>query len=269
MFVGLVGNTGRLEEIALLCRARGLGLVLDASHMAGTRWRGRHVGAEADASVFSFQAVKNLPTADSGMICFADSELDTEVRRWTWLGIGKDTYTRTVSSDAYKWHYDVDRLGFKYHGNSIMAAMGLVAIRYVDDDNAYRRKLSAWYDELLEDTVPRVPVRDGCESARHLYQILVARRDEVMLGLNERGIYPGVHYRDNAAYPMYTTARGPCPRAGEASARIVSLPLHLRLTRADVVRVSAALREILTEPRPETGPLRLDRLDQADVRGAP
>src|SRR2546426_11645401 len=76
MFVGLGGNTGRLEEIALLCRSRGLSLVLDASHMAGTRWRGRHVGAEADASVFSFQAVKNLPTADSGMICFADSELD-------------------------------------------------------------------------------------------------------------------------------------------------------------------------------------------------
>src|SRR5260221_465794 len=82
-------------EVARLCRERGLRLILDASHMAGTRLNDRHVGAEVDVSIFSFHAVKNLPTADSGMICFADPTLDTEVRRWTWLGIDKDTYART------------------------------------------------------------------------------------------------------------------------------------------------------------------------------
>lgn len=245
MFVGLGGNTGRLEETARLCRERGLRLILDAAHMAGTRWRGRHVGAEADAAVFSFQAVKNLPTADSGMICFADPELDAEARRWTWVGIDKDTYARTMSRGAYKWHYDVDHVGFKYHGNSIMAAMGLVALKYLDRDNAYRRTLCAWYDEQLDGKVQRIPVRDGCESARHLYQILVEDRDEVMLGLNEHTIYPGVHYQDNATYPMYAWMRGTCPRAEDASARIISLPLHMRLTRGDVVRIHEALREIL------------------------
>jgi dTDP-4-amino-4,6-dideoxygalactose transaminase len=245
MFVGLGGNTGRLAEIAELCRARGLRLILDAAHMTGTRWHGRHVGAEADASVFSFQAVKNLPTADSGMICFADAELDAEVRRWTWVGISKDTYARTTSQGAYKWHYEVDHLGFKYHGNSIMAAMGLVALKYVDQDNAYRRALCAWYDDMLDAKVQRVPVREGCESARHLYQILVDHRDQVMLGLNEYQIYPGVHYRDNATYPMYAFMRGTCPRAQDASARLISLPLHLLLPREGVARVCTALREIL------------------------
>lgn len=246
MFVGLGGNTGRLDEIARLCRARGLHLILDAAHMSGTRWRGHHVGAEADVAVFSFQAVKNLPTADSGMICFTDPELDAEVRKWTWVGISKDTYARTASQGAYKWHYDVDHLGFKYHGNSIMAAMGLVALKYLDKDNAYRRMLCGWYDELLESKVQRVPVRDGCESARHLYQILVDHRDQVMLGLNEYQIYPGVHYRDNTTYPMYASMQGTCPRAHDASARVISLPLHMRLNREDVARIASALRDILT-----------------------
>jgi dTDP-4-amino-4,6-dideoxygalactose transaminase len=245
MFVGLGGNTGRLAEVANLCRERGLRLILDAAHMAGTRWLGRHVGREADVAVFSFQAVKNLPTADSGMICFADPELDAEVRRWTWVGISKDTYARTTSPGAYKWQYDVEHLGFKYHGNSIMAAMGLVALRYLDSDNAYRRTLAAWYDELLDGKVQRVPVRDGCESGRHLYQILVDRRDQVMLSLNEHGIYPGAHYRDNTTYPMYAAMHGTCPRAEEASARVISLPLHMRLSRADVLRIRDALGEIL------------------------
>jgi dTDP-4-amino-4,6-dideoxygalactose transaminase len=179
------------------------------------------------------------------MICFADPELDAEVRRWTWVGISKDTYTRTASEGAYKWHYDVDHLGFKYHGNSIMAAMGLVALKYVDQDNAYRRLLCSWYDELLDGKVQRVPVRDGCESARHLYQILVEDRDQVMLGLNGYQIYPGVHYRDNTTYPMYAAMRGTCPRALDASSRLISLPLHMRLARPDVARISHTLREIL------------------------
>ena len=245
MFVGIGGNTGRLQQIADLCRARGLRLILDASHMAGTRWQGRHVGAEADAAVFSFQAVKNLPTADAGMICFKDAHLDAEVRKWTWLGINKDTYSRTVGGGAYKWHYDVENEGFKYHGNSIMAAIGLVALKYLDQDNAYRRQIASWYDDLLADAVQRVPVASGCESSRHLYQVLADNRDQVMLALHQQQIYPGVHYRDNTIYRTYEYARGSCPRSQEASDRVISLPLHLRLSRAGVERVADGLKQAL------------------------
>ena len=43
MFVGLGGNTGQLAQIADFAHQRGLKLVLDAAHMAGTRLQGRHV----------------------------------------------------------------------------------------------------------------------------------------------------------------------------------------------------------------------------------
>lgn len=250
MYVGMGGNTGRLNEIAELCQRHHLKLILDASHMAGTRLNGKHVGGEADASVFSFQAVKNLPTADSGMICFLEGRLDQEVRKWTWLGIDKDTYSRTLSRGAYKWHYDVVHEGFKYHGNSIMAAMGLVSLKYLDQDNAYRRQIAAWYDELLQDEpkVKRISMAPGCLPSRHLYQVLVENRDEVVLALNDEKIYPGVHYRDNTSYRMYREASGKCPRSMEASEKVISLPLHLRLTYKDVKRVSEALKEIVNRP---------------------
>ena len=94
------------------------------------------MGGGADAAVFSFQAVKNLPTADGGMVCFQDAALDAEARRSSWLGIDKDTFTRTQSGrPGYRWLYDVEHVGFKYHGNSIMAALGLVGLKYLDDDN--------------------------------------------------------------------------------------------------------------------------------------
>ncbi|OGP75029.1 MAG: aminotransferase DegT [Deltaproteobacteria bacterium RBG_16_49_23] len=247
MFVGMGGNTGRLDEIAGICRQHKLKLILDASHMSGTRLRGAHVGGETDVSVFSFQAVKNLPTADSGMICFSDVALDNEVRKWTWLGIDKDTFSRTLAKGTYKWYYEVVHEGFKYHGNSVMAAIGLVSLKYLDQDNAFRRQIAAWYDERLqgESRIQRVPVAPGCLCSRHLYQILVENRDEVMLALNDAKIYPGVHYRDNTLYRMYSYANGSCPHSMEASERVISLPMHLRLTYHDVQRVCDALIEIV------------------------
>ncbi|MGE0866812.1 MAG: DegT/DnrJ/EryC1/StrS family aminotransferase, partial [Vicinamibacterales bacterium] len=245
LFVGLGGNSGRLAEVATLCRDRGLKLILDAAHMSGTRLNGRHVGVEGDVTVFSFHSVKNLPTADGGMICFPDADSDAAVRHWTWLGIDKDTFARTNSDSTYKWYYDVEHVGFKYHGNSIMAGIGMVSLKYLDADNAYRRQLAAWYDEGLAGAaaVEPVAVAPGCESARHLYQVMVDRRDEVMLALNAAQIYPGVHYRDNTLYGMYAD-QPPCPRARRASDRVISLPMHMQLERADVDRVCETLRSI-------------------------
>jgi len=248
VFVGMGGNTGRLPEIVELARECGLKLILDAAHMCGTMLEGRQVGHESDVAVFSFQAIKNWPAADYGMICFADAGLDEEVRKWTWLGINKDTYTRTESQGVYKWYYDVEHPGFKYHGNSIMAGIGLVSLKYVDQDNAYRRQIAAWYEEYLANKpgIDVVPVAPGCLSSRHLFQVMVDDRDEVMAALNTMNVFPGVHYRDNTFYRMYRDAE-PCPNARRASNRLVSLPLHLRLSHRDVRYVSNSLTEVIQQ----------------------
>jgi len=243
MFVGLGGNTGRYEEIVEICRQNKLALILDAAHMAGSRLNGKHVGKDADVSVFSFHAVKNLPTADGGMICFSNPEDDKFVRKLTWLGINKDTYSRTISGGAYKWLYEVEDLGFKYHGNSIMAAIGLVQLKYLDQDNAFRRQIAQWFHNAFKNcsSIRMVPIAPGCESSRHLFQVMVENRDELILALNENKVYPGVHYRDNTEYDMYSYAKGTCPNAQEASRKLLSLPLHLRMTKQDVDTVAGLL----------------------------
>ncbi|MCJ2073096.1 DegT/DnrJ/EryC1/StrS family aminotransferase [Methylobacterium sp. J-030] len=246
VFVGLGGNVGELEQIREICAEHRLRLILDAAHMAGTRFRGVVPGRDADAVVYSFQAVKNLPTADSGMICFNDAEHDKAARQMSWLGIDKDTFTRTNSAGAYKWYYDVPDLGYKDHGNSIMAAIGLVQLRYLDHDNAYRRQIAQWYDELLGSysNIRRVPITAGCESSRHLYQVRVERRDEVLLALNNANIFPGVHYRDNREFSMYDQSVAHCPNASEYSNQVISLPLHLRMSRDDVEYICHHIKTI-------------------------
>lgn len=250
MFVGLGGNIGHYYDIVEICRSNGLKLILDAAHMAGTRYKGTIPGRESDVVVYSFQAVKNLPTGDSGMICFKDGELDTKVRKYGWLGINKDTYTRSTNSGNYKWRYDVEYVGEKAHGNSIMASIGLVQLRYLDRDNAYRRQLAKWYrDELekYEEHIEFVNIPEGCESSTHLFQILVSDRDEMILELNAKEIYVGVHYADNTEYRMYQYAKETCPNAHRISEHTISLPMHLNMKYDDVKFICDAIKSIITE----------------------
>lgn len=244
LFVGIGGNTGHFEEIAKICKENNLKLVLDAAHMAGTRLRGEMPGKQADAIVYSFQAVKNLPTADSGMVCFKEEKLDAIVRKKTWLGINKDTYMRTSSGGTYKWRYDVEYVGNKYHGNSIMAAIGIVQLKHLDRENAYRRQIAQWYTEGFKgygDKIKLVEIPEECESSRHLFQIIVENRDEMMLALNQQEIYPGVHYVDNTEYRMYRYAEGTCPNARYISEHVISLPMHMQLTYEDVQTIIQAV----------------------------
>jgi dTDP-4-amino-4,6-dideoxygalactose transaminase len=242
LFVGIGGNTGQYNEIVNICKKHKLKLILDAAHMSGTfiecpvTKETKHVGHDSDVTVFSFQAVKNLPTADSGMICFNNEDYDNISRKLSWLGIDKDTYQRTNDKGSYKWEYDLVDVGFKYHGNSIMASMALVGLKYLEEDNEYRRKISNKYEkELSKNNIVTIKLHNDCKkSSRHLFQIVVDNRNKFMELLNSNGVYPGVHYRDNTNYRMYEYGKSSCPYSNNISEKLISLPLHINLTDDDV-----------------------------------
>lgn len=259
IFVGFGGSTGRLQDVVALCKERGLRLILDAAHMAGTRYvDGSLPGGDGDADVvvYSFQAVKNLPTGDSGMICCSDGRLDAIVRKRAWLGISKDTYARTVAKDGtYKWKYDVEYVGDKYNGNAIMAGIALAQLPHLDRDNAYRRTLAEWYTKRFEsyaEQIRLVRVPGDCVSSRHLFQIMVADRDGLLMYLNANQVYPGVHYVANTEYRMYDYAKGTCPNADYASEHILSLPMHMRVTFRDVQFICDKVVEYVMDIRDGT-----------------
>ncbi len=247
IFVGYGGRVGKLEQILALCKKHGLHLILDAAHMAGTRVNGVFPGTweGVDVTVYSYQAVKNLPTGDSGMICFADAELDAQCRMVSWMGINKDTYARTTVQGSYKWNYDVDYLGFKYNGNAIMAAIALAQLPYLDEENARRRELVAIYDRVFSQNpkiqIIQTPYPQEC--AYHIYEIAVPDREGLLSELAKNDIYGGVHYRDNTEFSMYRYAQGTCPHAHEISQHLITMPLHLYLTNQDVERIASIVND--------------------------
>lgn len=240
IFVGYGGRVGQLDKVIKLCKKHNLKLILDAAHMSGTRVNGVCPGTwdGVDVAVYSYQAVKNLPTGDSGMICFPDAESDKLARQIAWLGINKDTYARS-NKGTYAWKYDVDYVGYKYNGNAIMAAIALVQLKYLDRDNARRREIVSMYNKGFENNnkIQIVPAPYAEECSYHIYELIVPDRESLLGELARNDIYGGVHYRDNIEYSMYSYAEGTCPNARNISEHIITLPLHMWLTNEEVNKI--------------------------------
>lgn len=246
IFVGYGGRVGQLDKIIEICKKHNLKLILDAAHMSGTRVNGVCPGTwdGVDVTVYSFQAVKNLPTGDSGMICFPNEEDDKLCRQLAWLGINKDTYARS-NKGTYAWKYDVDYVGYKYNGNAIMAAIGQVQLKYLDRDNARRREIVEMYDKAFANNskikIVKAPYHEEC--SYHIYELIVPDREGLLGKLAENDIYGGVHYRDNTEYSMYTYAKGTCPKAHEMSEHLITLPMHMWLTNEEVEKIASIVND--------------------------
>ena len=237
IFVGYGGRVGQLKKILEICKARGLRLILDAAHMSGTRVDGVCPGTwdGVDVTVYSFQAVKNLATGDSGCICWADAESAELNKKLAWCGIDKDTYARS-NKGTYAWKYDIDYVGYKYNGNAIMAAIALTQLKYLDEENQRRRDIVAMYNEGFKNNpkIRIIPAPYPDECSYHLYELAVPDREDLLNKLSEIGINCGVHYRDNTEYSVYAYANGTCPNAHEISQHLITMPLHMWLTDEDV-----------------------------------
>jgi dTDP-4-amino-4,6-dideoxygalactose transaminase len=231
------------EDFLIICeklKEWGIPVIEDCAHAMGSFYpkTNMRVGSHPDnISCFSFQAVKNLPTADSGAIVVPDLSVFENVNRLSWLGIDKSTYSRT-SSDLYKWKYSVPEIGWKYNPNDIMACIALVQLKYVDQDNAYRRQIHDWYQEGFQKTKIRM-ISHNHGSSHHLIEVVVPDREKAIQKMKESGFATGVHYLPNYEFDAFSEfyQKGSCPESEEISKNILTLPIHLEITKKHIEKI--------------------------------
>lgn len=240
IFVGYGGRIGQLDKIIKICKRHNLKLILDAAHMSGTKVNGVCPGIwdGIDVTVYSYQAVKNLATGDSGMICWADKKSAEMTKMLAWCGINKDTYARS-NKGTYAWKYDVDYIGYKYNGNAIMAAIALTQLKYLDEENARRREIVKMYNEGFKNNpkIKIIPAPYADECSYHLYELIVPDREDLLNKLSDVGINCGVHYRDNTEYSVFSYGNKQAPKAREISHHLITMPLHMWLSDEDIQNI--------------------------------
>lgn len=227
------GHPCDMDPILDIVGNRGIRIIEDAAHACGAEYKKKKIGSIGDATCFSFHAVKNLAIGDGGMITVHDAAAAERLRKLYWLGISRGTWDRSKDK-AYKWEYDVEEVGYKYHLNDILAAIGIVQLKKLDRANARRRELVSKYNHAFSDIGwLKTPVeKDYAKSANHNYVIKVTdtRRDALVEYLAANDISTGVHYIPNHLYEMYRPYYRRLPVAERVWHQLVTLPLFPDLT---------------------------------------
>ncbi|MBK5529459.1 UDP-4-amino-4-deoxy-L-arabinose aminotransferase [Pseudomonas sp. TH06] len=250
--VHYAGAAFDLDPLYALADKHGIAVIEDAAHAAGTRYKGRHVGAQGTA-IFSFHAIKNMTCAEGAMFVTDDEALASRVRMLKFHGLGVDAYDRLTG--GRKPQAQVMEPGFKYNLADINAAIALVQLQRLDAINARRTELAAAYRQKLEG-LPVQPLAVPAYEQTHAWHLFILRidsercgmdREAFMKGLQDQGIGTGIHFIATHLHTWYRQ-RDPdlyLPNTEWNSARLCSIPLFPDMTDQDLDRVVGAIATLM------------------------
>lgn len=232
----------------------------DTAHAFGAKWHGKMAGSIADFSSFSFHAVKNLTTAEGGVLTWRtipgidDEEIYHQIQLLSLHGQSKDALAKTKLG---AWEYDIVGTWYKCNMTDVVAAIGLKQLERYPEMLTRRREIIERYDAAFKplgvETLPHYT--DDHQSSGHLYLtrvpgITAEQRNEIIIKMAELGVATNVHYKP---LPMHTAYKKlgfdikDFPNAYAQFANEITLPLHTCLTDEQVEYVIESYQTVLKD----------------------
>jgi perosamine synthetase len=205
-----------------------LPILEDAAGALGARRRGRPCGGLGVAGCLSFHPRKIVTTGEGGAVTTDDPAVADAVRSARHHGWQAPEYR------------DLPAPGLNYRLSDILCAVGIPQVRRLDELLATRERVAAGYAERLAGVVELPAADEGDTHGWQAYVVGVDRRDDVLAALRAEGIEAQI-----GTYALHLLGayrdQGDFPGAARAFERALALPLHSRLTDADLDRVADAL----------------------------
>jgi dTDP-4-amino-4,6-dideoxygalactose transaminase len=232
-------------------------VLVDAAHSFGGKYNGKNIGTDADITIFSLHAVKNITTAEGGAICinmplpFDNSDLYDELRSMSMNCQSKDAYTKSI---AGCWKYDIVGFGMKINMPDVNAAIGLAQLSKFPDLLAQRKTISNHYQKSFSEydwVILPMQYDDIKESAYHVFPLRIkniteAQRDKIISEIAKMDIATNVHF---IPLPMFSFFKesgydiANYPNSYKNFACEISLPIYPQLTEEDVDSVINAVKD--------------------------
>lgn len=238
MPVHLFGLCADMDPILEAARVAGVAVIEDACQAIGARHKGRQAGTMGTAGCFSFYPSKNLGAfGDGGLIVTNDGHLAREIR-----------LLRNHGAEPKYFH---KRIGGNFRLDALQAAVLRVKLPHLARWTDMRRRNAMRYNRLFRKaelgavTLPVEPT--GYTHIFNQYIVQVPQRDAVRQRLTAAGIGTEVYYpvpfHRQECFGSLGNARSAFPRADEAAATSLALPIYGELTEEQqeaVVRAVAA-----------------------------
>ncbi|NUN92305.1 MAG: aminotransferase class V-fold PLP-dependent enzyme [Verrucomicrobiae bacterium] len=146
IMIHMSGSTGRVAEVAALCRRRGIPLIEDVAQAVGASVRGRKLGSFGDLSTFSFQLNKNMTSGEGGAICARTLRLHRRAQAAHDLG-----YPRTRAGRLDLSNRALTSWGIGARMSEMTAALALAQLRKLPRICAAMRVRKRSLKALLKD----------------------------------------------------------------------------------------------------------------------
>jgi len=232
---GLPADMASLSDIAA---TEDVALIEDAAQAHGASYAGESVGTVGDVAAFSFYPTKNMTTGEGGMVLTEDKTVAD--RAASFVNHGR------TSDDSYAH----ERVGHNFRMTSLAAAIGRVQLDRLPEWVRSRRANADTLTDRLATvdgiTTPREP--DDRTHAYHQYTVRTSKRDRLRAALAERGVDTGIYYptpiHELAAYNGFDST---APVAEAAAEHVLSLPVHPKLTHAELDQIVHATQRAAAE----------------------
>jgi perosamine synthetase len=239
-FAGLPCEMGSLLREA---RLREISVVEDAAHAFGACHQGHKIGSLGDLTCFSFDAIKNITCGEGGAIATESDELAAGLARRRRLGMAHG-FQSGDPAEAH-WQYHVVSRGFRYHMPDINAAIGLKQLEKFSAFQARRREIVERYDRAFGGLPGLEPIQHDLEQTcpwAYVVKVAGGRRNSFREYLVRQGIQTLVQFIPNHLQPAFAKFRVDLPVTEELFEQIVSLPLFVEMTDAQVETVIEAVQ---------------------------
>jgi dTDP-4-amino-4,6-dideoxygalactose transaminase len=237
--IHLYGRPADMDAIREIGDRHNLRVLEDAAQAHGARYRGRRVGGLGHAAAFSFYPTKNLGAyGEGGALTTNDDQIAK--------------FVRAARNHGQTARYEHEFVGYNYRMQGFQGAVLRAKLRrlYAWTKREYRRALAGARLEIPVDDA-----RDEC--VYHQFVIYVGNRNSMVAQLAAREIETVVHYPKpvhlQPAYSSLGLPPGTFPSAERACDRVLSLPVHPRLTAEQVAWVANSVREAAGEKQAAAG----------------
>ena len=234
MPVHLFGLPCDMEAILAIAEKHNLAIIEDAAQSHGATYRDQRVGSFG-TGCFSLYPTKNIASAEGGMVPTNSEEIAEN--------------SRVIRQHGMRRRYYHDELGFNFRLTDVHAAIGLAQLKKLWQFTEARVFNACFLTDHLEGvTTPTVSA--GCSHVFHQYTIRVpgGRRDEVLAGLQEKGVGYEICYPVPVHQQRVYTELGYdviLLEAEQAATEVISLPVHPGLSMADLETIVAAVNELM------------------------
>lgn len=240
MPVHLYGQMAAMPELMALAQQHNLYVIEDAAEAHGAAIGTQRAGSWGTVAAFSFYGNKIITTGEGGMLTTNDAALAARCRQLRDHG---------MPPERRYWH---DEVGFNYRITNLQAAVGVAQMTRIDEVIRRKRAIAEQYAAELAG-VPGVTLAGegvGTTSVFWMVSALIDKpvalsRDELVVALRAAGIDSRPFFHPLDTLPPYRTAT-PRPHALRLSRQGINLPSSPTLSAAQVSRICATLRRLVT-----------------------